>query len=1010
MQIRKITFKNINNLKGEQEIDFSQHPLSHSGMFAIVGPTGSGKSTILDVITLALFNRIPRFKKPMTKTELEGAGSVMTRHTKSCYAAIEYQIKNEVYTSKWEISTNRNNKLRDYHMEIYSHSAGSFLDLKRSQVPNRNEEIIGLDYDQFIKSIILSQGQFAKFLKADKNERGYLLENITGSKIYRKLGIKAFEKHRAVKAEIDKFKTRKDDIILLPEEEKTVIKATLTESHKIVEEQNRKLKELNTAKQVKQELRKLEAEWSTKKNRYDLLLTQLSEFKREDAKLLSHDLASPYRGKIVAYEMSAHQLNIIEGQLVEYQAHIDNAKKQLAEVVKEMAELTKKPVNEGSFKSEMQAYESMVNSMDNDLKNIREQGTELREQVNLLLDDNATATELGLSPTISPDKAIALLQEQMKELPTPAQENVDVDKQVIALSQEINKLKSELEILVKLAENKIAQETCNTAMTEKSKMTTVLEKELISIRTEEEANQNELKKFSDHKKDLQIQKEKALKLFSLTDYRKDLQDGEACPLCGSESHPYAEHLPDSGNGYDLEIKKTDEIIKKIEKELKHLNSTKVTNQTKIETFRADLKALSIHKQELEKILTILLQSSEVGNLKHKELLHKIESNNKILLQSEEKLAQIISQKEIHTFLSKYQQLTVVTAKYKTIQKQRLDMFKGKNVTTVCNLLQDRFQDCTTSLVSNQQAITNAKQKKKTETKNLNVTDKKLSPILEKIGLESLMQLKALILNDNEVNSIKERKIQLSTHKTELETALKSIKENLKAYRAKDSFEETLELINVDLIQLEKSQKELLTGIGQLTEQLNQDENSLKRIATFQTELDKLEKEQEKWALLHSIIGDAQGNKFANYAQGLTLQNLVVLANKRLKQLSDRYLLTKPESDGQLQVIDLYQGETKRAVSTLSGGESFMVSLALALSLSDMASKNISLDSLFIDEGFGTLDPETLDMAMNTLERLQTESQKTVGVISHVEALKERIHVQIRLVKNSQGYSKIEIAS
>ena len=163
-------------------------------------------------------------------------------------------------------------------------------------------------------------------------------------------------------------------------------------------------------------------------------------------------------------------------------------------------------------------------------------------------------------------------------------------------------------------------------------------------------------------------------------------------------------------------------------------------------------------------------------------------------------------------------------------------------------------------------------------------------------------------------------------------------------------------------------------------------------------------------MMKKLIGDANGNNFANFAQGLTLQNLLVFANRRLKNLSDRYLLDKTSQEDTLNVIDQYQGNIRRAVSTLSGGESFLISLALALSLSDMASKTVSLDSLFIDEGFGTLDQETLEIAINTLEKLQSESQKTVGVISHVPALKERINVQIVLNKNPQGYSEIEIIS
>ena len=115
-----------------------------------------------------------------------------------------------------------------------------------------------------------------------------------------------------------------------------------------------------------------------------------------------------------------------------------------------------------------------------------------------------------------------------------------------------------------------------------------------------------------------------------------------------------------------------------------------------------------------------------------------------------------------------------------------------------------------------------------------------------------------------------------------------------------------------------------------------------------------------------------------------------------------------EEDDDLIIIDTYLGEERRSVRTLSGGETFIVSLALALALSDLASKNVKIESLYIDEGFGSLDPEALDVAISTLEQLQIESNKTIGIISHIDSLKERIETQIQLEKNSSGFSKIII--
>ena len=162
--------------------------------------------------------------------------------------------------------------------------------------------------------------------------------------------------------------------------------------------------------------------------------------------------------------------------------------------------------------------------------------------------------------------------------------------------------------------------------------------------------------------------------------------------------------------------------------------------------------------------------------------------------------------------------------------------------------------------------------------------------------------------------------------------------------------------------------------------------------------------------LNELIGSSKGDKFRKFAQGLTLDNLIVLANRQLSRLHGRYRLQRKEVNGlSLLVADTWQGDITRDTRTLSGGESFLVSLALALALSDLVSHKTSIDSLFLDEGFGTLDAETLDIALDALDNLNA-SGRMIGVISHVEAMKERIPTQIRVHKRSGlGVSELDAA-
>jgi exonuclease SbcC len=218
----------------------------------------------------------------------------------------------------------------------------------------------------------------------------------------------------------------------------------------------------------------------------------------------------------------------------------------------------------------------------------------------------------------------------------------------------------------------------------------------------------------------------------------------------------------------------------------------------------------------------------------------------------------------------------------------------------------------------------------------------------------------------------------------------------------------LALLKENINQLTQEKDQLLTSNGAIQGELEQDQKNKTAIVQKQALLQKTEEESKKWIILDDLIGDSTGNKYSKFAQNLSLKHLINLANKRLTKLTDRYLLASSDIETDLTIIDLYQGSVQRSVKTLSGGESFIVSLAMALSLSDMASKNVKLESLFIDEGFGSLDAETLETALETLERLQSESNRMIGIISHVDSLKERITTQIRVKKSNQGYSLIEV--
>jgi exonuclease SbcC len=212
-----------------------------------------------------------------------------------------------------------------------------------------------------------------------------------------------------------------------------------------------------------------------------------------------------------------------------------------------------------------------------------------------------------------------------------------------------------------------------------------------------------------------------------------------------------------------------------------------------------------------------------------------------------------------------------------------------------------------------------------------------------------------------------------------------------------------------LLQQQQNKKDLLVERrGGISSQLSADQQETSRQQTLLEQIEQQRQDYDQLSYLHGLIGSANGDKFRRFAQGLTLDNLVYLANKQLDRIHGRYLLKRKEEQGlALTVLDTWQGDVERDTKTLSGGESFLVSLALALALSDLVSHKTSIDSLFLDEGFGTLDAETLDIALDALDNLNA-SGKMIGVISHIEAMKERIPTQLRVVKKSGlGVSELD---
>jgi exonuclease SbcC len=278
--------------------------------------------------------------------------------------------------------------------------------------------------------------------------------------------------------------------------------------------------------------------------------------------------------------------------------------------------------------------------------------------------------------------------------------------------------------------------------------------------------------------------------------------------------------------------------------------------------------------------------------------------------------------------------------------------------------------------------------------------------LQAAGFISEAQFLQARLPAEEKETLQKKAKALDDRQADLAARKKDREQRLAAKKARQVTHSTLEQLAPRVREHENTLKQLRDEMAGLTHQLKQNLAAKERIKEKQARIKAQKTECRRWDQLHDLIGSADGKKYRNFAQGLTFELMVSHANRQLEKMTDRYLLIRDDDQPlELNVVDNYQAGEIRSVRNLSGGESFIVSLTLALGLSRMASRKVRVDSLFLDEGFGTLDEEVLETALETLSGLHQDG-KLIGVISHVSGLRERISTRITVTPVSGGKSRL----
>jgi exonuclease SbcC len=1007
MKILKVKLKNIHSLKGEHDVDFANGILADAGLFVITGPTGSGKSTILDAITLALYNRIPRNgNTKISEKTIEDEGIILTKNTEDCYSEVTYQVGAEVYRSTWSISRARTNTLRPRKQELINEATGEIIVEGKETVPAKNEEIIGLNYDQFVQSLILAQGQFSKLLLAGKDDRNKLLEKITGSEIYRTIGMKVFERFASSKKAVEDQKLKMGEIVLLSEEQEAELQQFITDN----EPKRLQLKaEQDLSKnllEVKTKIQKLTAESLKNQEEWVEFVSRLELVEPEKQKLEKYIELAPFQNQYRAIRLQ-EKTNLEHQSRLEYlQGREITLKSEQQSLLVNVSKLLNDKILEIDFETKLNVFKQQILAF-------QAKELELKNQVDTFNRQLSDALKRLKNEQFEIEKSNQnkdFIHQEIVKINTFAERLNLSDSREIASKK--SQLKDELNLVNVLIKNKNIY-NLHTLQNQK------LDTEILGLTTsivDIAAQQKDLisrleilkPKVEGQRKEVEQLKTER----SLEEHRKHLFENEPCPLCGALEHPFAVAYED---------RLLDALETQLEILLNELKSIE-SAQTKLSTANelaqksvvAKQEEIQVNRSQFEKIEQEIRTACEQMSWNFDEHLEVWEQNLKQistrLLELESLESQLRIQSILKEILSQLQERDQFQNELEQTTAERSKLYAGPNIETDVTTYLKNWTENNLNLTTCLEETTLKNKDLKVLNGELQVNlEKLLSDLREKL-IHSLEEFEQQLLTENDAEVIRTKVNQLDIQKAKLEQDKERIQIELVENQGKDDLAQTQEQLVLLVKELENNIQIISESIGANRKQIETNNEAKSRLASSLATLELLNKDLDLWTTMNKLIGDSSGKRFSDFVQDLTLSQLIAFGNDRLKSFSDRYLLAVPQRNEStsLQVIDTHMGNTRRSVSSLSGGETFKLSLALAFGLSDLAAKNVNIESLFIDEGFGTLDPESLDQAITILEEMQHKNNKSIGIISHVGELKDRIGAKIKLVSTGGGYSRVVV--
>ena len=1033
----KLTISAFGPYASKQVIDFEE--LKGRNIFVISGKTGAGKTTIFDAISYALYGEASGESR-----ETDSLRSHFADDNTETYVELEFELRGEKYTVN-RVPKQKKKKARG---EGYTEkSADATLTLpdgkiitKVKNVTDKIIEILGITREQFKQIVMLAQGEFKKLLLADSVEREGIFRKIFNTYDFEK--IQAELKDKAANLSKNRTKSKHEMEINLKniKGEHDIVIDEYVDFPLVIE----KLKDLlerdnNIYKTLNEEGKEVDNKLQVKNQERAIIETNNNLLKEKEIitkaleELLSKEDEYKNKSKTIIDGKNAKEVKYIEDKLIETTKKLTKREedynlslKNIDSLKLEQEEANKLLQIEESKECDREKLSVEINN----LNKLEEKIIELDSLNNKVMHLKQSAENSKLQ--------IINNKKETEELKKSKEEKELQLKDIATLETKKVELESDIK-----AKNKTLDEVRELFKVIRSFQNTYIE------------HNNKAKEYKEFEVEYKKVKENYEKMDDL--YKKEqagilaskLQENEPCPVCGSTNHPNKATIKENLKiPTKEELKVAKENLDKLEKE----NLEKINNLTTLNSNKTTyLEQVNNHLSMLSATLNI----DKTFNSETAKVVKNLGTELKSVIDKlKDELLKVIDKISLKEKIEK--ELNLITT---TINEREQSLIKleesEKNYTTELTQNITKIDEYKKEIPENITDVKTLNNLIEVKTKELNISKEKLAKLrLENENLakklegenstskeinKSIEELKLEIANNkanfneaikeqgfDNIQTYEDAKLQISMVES-LEKEVENYNSELKLTKAKreDIVNKTKDIVFMDITtideeikSIQENKKELEGKLRDLHSIIDNNKTVLKNVENLNIEFKEIE---EEYKVVGELADLANGKKapyisFERYILASYFEDIIEAANIRLEKMTgDRFSLirktSKSKGAGQkgleLEIYDNYT-DSSRDVSSLSGGESFKASLSLALGLSDIVQSNaggVSLDTMFVDEGFGTLDPQSLDNAIDSLLELQ-RGGRLVGIISHVEELKERIDAKLEVTSTSKG-SKVE---